>query len=125
MPNSVPIIRITSLSGSQPSSVVFGRKTAPFGPELQVSMGHRPLLSFCACKTACLSLELLASIGHRPHLWFCMQNSGFCTRTTSLSGSQTSPVVLCNQNSDLESELQVSMSPSLHLWFNAIKTAPL
>ena len=38
----------TSLYGSQPSPVVFAPKTATFGPELQVSMGPRPLLSFCA-----------------------------------------------------------------------------
>ena len=51
MQNCVPSIRITSLYGFQPSSVVFACKTATFGPELQVSMGPRPLLSFCACNT--------------------------------------------------------------------------
>ena len=39
MQNSVLSIRITSLYGTLPSSVVFARKTASFGPELQVSMG--------------------------------------------------------------------------------------
>ena len=33
MQNSVIRIRITSLYGSQPSSIDFGCKTAPFGPE--------------------------------------------------------------------------------------------
>ena len=36
---SVPSIRITSLYGSQHTSVDFDCKTATFGPELQVSMG--------------------------------------------------------------------------------------
>ena len=49
---SVISTRITSLYRSQPSSVVFARKTAPFGPELQVSKGPRPHLLFCVCKTA-------------------------------------------------------------------------
>ena len=42
--------RIVSLYGSQPSSVVFAFKTATFGSKLQVSMGPRPHLSYCACK---------------------------------------------------------------------------
>ena len=37
-------------------------------PELQVSMGTTPHLSFCACKTARLAPELLVSIGPCPHL---------------------------------------------------------
>ena len=39
-------IRITSLYGSQPSSVVFAPKTTTFGLELQVSLGPRPHLRF-------------------------------------------------------------------------------
>ena len=37
MQNRVISIRITSLYVSLPSSVVFASKTAPLGPELQVS----------------------------------------------------------------------------------------
>ena len=48
----------------------FTCKTATFGPELQVSMGPRPHLSFCACKTARFAPELLVSMGPSPHLWF-------------------------------------------------------
>ena len=46
MQNTVISIRTTSLYMSQPSPVVFGCKTADFGPELQVSMGPRPHQSF-------------------------------------------------------------------------------
>ena len=46
------LIFFISLYGSQPLSVVFACKTAPFGAELQVSMCSRPYPSFYACKTA-------------------------------------------------------------------------
>ena len=57
MQNSVISTRITSLNGSQSSSVVFACKTACLGPELQVSMGPRLRLLICECKTACLDPE--------------------------------------------------------------------
>ena len=72
MQNSVISTRITSLNGFQPSSVVFGCKTAPLEPELQVSMGPRPHLWFFAFKTAPLAPELKVSIGPSPHLWFLL-----------------------------------------------------
>ena len=48
-----------SLYGSQPSSVVFACKTAPFGSELQVSMCPRLRRLICAFETAQLAPELL------------------------------------------------------------------
>ena len=133
-------------------------------------MGPRPHLWFSACKTACLASELLVSMGASPHLsflyaklrlldpnnkslWvpalicgFCMQNSDFWSRITSLCGSQTSPVVLCVQNSVMRlrlyrsqplsvffgcktasfgAELKVSMGPRPHLSFCACTTSCL
>ena len=70
MQNSDCSIRITSLYGSQPSFEAFAYKTAPLGPELQVSMGPRPLLFF-AFKTAPLAPEFEVSMGPSPHLSFC------------------------------------------------------
>ena len=70
MHNSVPSITNTSLYGTQPSSVVFGCKTATFGPEQQVSMGPRYHLSFCVRKTVRLAPELLVLMGPSSHLWF-------------------------------------------------------
>ena len=52
-----------------------------------------------------------------------MQNSEFCTRITNLYGSQTSPVILCMQNSVISIESLVSMGPSPSLWAFACKTA--
>ena len=70
MQNNVISIRFTCLYGSQPSFVVFARKTTTLGPELQVSMGPRPHLWFFALKTSTLAPELQISIGPSPHLWF-------------------------------------------------------
>ena len=87
MQNSMPSIRITSLYGFQPSSVAFCCKTATFGPELQVHMGTRPHLSFCARKTARLAPELLVSV------------------------SQSSSVVFECKTATFGTELQVAMGP--------------
>ena len=70
MQYSVINTRITSLYGSQPLSVVFGCKRATSGAELQVSMGPRYDLSFCAGKTSWLASEILASMGPSLHVWF-------------------------------------------------------
>ena len=93
---------ITSLHGSQPSSVGFACKTAHFGPELQVPMGPRPHQSLCAFRTAWLATEWQVSMGPRHDL-------SFCARTTAW----------------LAPELQVSMDSSPHLWLCAFKTATL
>ena len=118
----------TSLYGSLPSSAVFAWTIGTLGPELQVSMGPRPHLSFCACKTAYLASELLVSTGPCPHLWFlptkqrlldqiCKSlwvpssvvlstlNSVLSTRVSRLYGFQPSPVVLCFQNSDFRTRI--------------------
>ena len=92
-------------------------------------MGPRHDLSFCAGTTACLESELRVSMGPRPLLWFliskqrilvqnykslwfpahicgfCKQNSDFWTRTTSVYGSQISPVVLCIQTSVISTRI--------------------
>ena len=127
MQSTVPSIRITSLYGSQSSSVVFAFKTATFGAEFQGFMGPRHDLSFCACKTAWLASELLVSMSPSSHVCFwdakqrlldqndksiwvlalisCLvnANSDFRTRLTCLYGSQTSSVVLSTHNIVLSS----------------------
>ena len=71
MQNNVISIRITNLYESHPSSVVFARKTATLGPQLQFCIGPRPHLWFFAIKTAPLAPELQVSMGPSPHLGFC------------------------------------------------------
>ena len=48
---------------------------------------------------------------------FCIQNNAFSTRIASLYGSQPSSVVVALKTAPLAPELQVSMGPSLHLYF--------
>ena len=81
MQNNVISTRKTSLSGSQPSSVVFECKTAPLGPEYQVSMGPY------------------------PHLRLLLAKHDFWIRITSLYVSLASPVDLCMKNSLLRSRM--------------------
>ena len=76
--------------------MVFACKTATLASELQVSMGPSPHLWFCAFTTATWI--------NSPHgsqtspVVVCMQNSVISTRNTSLHEFLTSPVVLCMQN---------------------------
>ena len=107
MQNSVPSIRKTSLHGSQPSRVVFGCKTATYGPEKQVSMGPRHDLSLCECKTALLASDLLVSMCPNPHLcFFLMQYCAFWTRIWSPYESQTSSLVLSTHNCELNTRIK-------------------
>ena len=99
---SVISIRITSLYWSQPVPVAFACKPAPFGEELQVSIGPRLQLSSCACKTAWFAPEWQVYISSSLYLSF------FFMPTVTLG-----PV------------LQVCMCPRPHLWFWAHITACL
>ena len=68
MQYSVINTRKTCLYRSQPLSAVFACKTATFGAEIQVSIGPRHDLSFCACTTATLGPDLQVCMGPSPHL---------------------------------------------------------
>ena len=96
---------------------------------MQVSMGPSTHLWFCAFKRASLAPKLQVSMGfsltcgfvhsqqrhydqNYKSLWvpdltygFCMHNSVISTRITSLSWSQTSPVVLCMHNSVISTRI--------------------
>ena len=97
--------RITSLYGSQPSSVVFACKTATFGPDVHVSMGPRHHLSLFACNTACFAPELLLSMCPSPSLRFLYAKQRLLYRISNLYGSHISPVVLCMQYSVISTRI--------------------
>ena len=123
MPNNVISIRITSLYVSQTSSVAFVCKTATLGPQLQVSVGPRPHLSFCACKNMVIITRNTSLHGSQTSpVVLCMQNRVICIRNTNLYVSQTSPVVLVCKTASFGSELQDSMNPRPHLWCFACRT---
>ena len=108
----------------------FCMQNSDFRTGIQVSMGTRPHLSFCAYKTTWLALESIVSMGSSPHRWFCafktaplgpklhvsMDPSPYLwflhtkqrllEQHTSLYGYQTSPVVLCIQNSMLSTKIK-------------------
>ena len=72
----------------------FCMQNSDFWTGIQVSMGTRSHLSFCANKTAWLAPESLVSMGSCLHRWFC--------------AFKTAP---------LGPKLHVSMGPSPHVWF--------
>ena len=110
--------------------MIFACKTATFGAELQVFMGPRHDLSFCAYKTAWLASEILVSMSPISHVWFldakqrlldrnnkslwvpditcrCVhENSVIRTRISSLYVSQTSSVVLSTHNCVLNTKIK-------------------
>ena len=106
---------ITSLYGSQPSSVGFACKTAHFGPELQVSMGPRPHQSFCACKTAWFAPEWQINMGSRSNLWFWAHITA-CLAQDYIGSSSLLWFFTCKK-ATLGLEWQVSLGPRLYLWF--------
>ena len=77
MQNSYFWIRITSLNGSQPSSVAFASKSMTLGQELRVPMCLIPHLWFFAFKTATLEPELHVSTRPSPHLLFVNSQQRF------------------------------------------------
>ena len=135
---------MTCLYGSQPSSVVFGCKTA----RITSHYGSQTSPVILCPQNSVISTWITSLYGSQPSpVLLCMQNSAFMTRLTSLYGSQTSSVVLSTHNSVLSTivlrlygsqpssvafgyktatfgpEQQVSMCPRYHLSFCACKTA--
>ena len=56
-------------------------QNSAFWTSVQVSIGTRPHLSFCACTTACLASELLVSIGPSLHQWFLLAKQRLLDQT--------------------------------------------
>ena len=141
--------RLTSVYGSQTSSVDLSTHNSVLSTRIKRQYGFQPSPVVLCMQTAILTLELLVSIVPCPHLRFlhanqrlldqnnkslwvqdltvalCMHNSAFWNRITRLYGFQLSSVVLCVENTTLELKLHVSMGPRPHLWFCAFKTACL
>ena len=139
MQNSDFMTRLTSVCGSQTSSVVLSTHNRVLSTRIKRQYGFQPSPVVLCIQTATLALEILVSIVPCPHLRFlhenqrlldqstslygyqtlivvlCMQNGVIYTRMTSLHGFQPSSVVLCLQNSDFKTDLQVCMGPSPHL----------
>ena len=101
MQNDLPSIRITSLYWSQPTSVVFGFITAPYGQN---------------------NKSLWVQDMKCP---FVHANSVISARNTSLYVSQPSSVVLCIQMSDFRTRIACLYWSQTAPWFGACKTVCL
>ena len=146
MYNSGLNIRITCLYGSQPSRVVFGCKTAPFGPNNKSLWVTDITCRFVHAIQRWLAPELLVAMGPYPYLWFLHSKQRLlepnnkslripdiscrrvhaikaCTRITCLYGSQPLSVVFGCKTATFWAELQVSMGPRHDLSFCGCKTA--
>ena len=144
MQNSGFRTRLTSVYGSQTSSVVLSTHNSVLSTIIKRQYGFQPSPVVLCMQTAPLALELLVSIVPCPHLrflhanqrpldqnykslwvqalicvFFFIQNSDFSTRITSLCGPKTPPVVFECKTATFGPELQVSMGPRPHLSFCA------
>ena len=110
-------IRITSLYGSKPLSVVFAIKTATFGSELQNSVSQTSPVVLCM-QNSVIRITMTSLYGSQTSpVVLYIQNSVICTRITSLSVSQSSSVVSACKTAHFGPESQVSMGPRPQLWF--------
>ena len=96
----------------------FCMQNIDFWTSIQVSMGTRHNLSFCACKTAWLAPELLVSLGTSPHMWFCAFKPATLGPKLHASMGLRPHLSFCASNTAwLASESLVSMVPSPYVWF--------
>ena len=125
MQKSVISTGITSLYGSQPLSVVFACKTATFGQELQVSMGPSPHQCFVHANRDFWNRITNLYVSQTSPVVLCMQNSVISTINTGLYGSQPSSVLFACKTDTFWPELHISIGLKPHLRFCACKTACL
>ena len=106
MQYSVIATRIIVSMGPIPFVRFFAFKTAPFGTELQVSIGSQTSPVVLCMRNSVPSIRFTSLYGSPALICgFCMQNSDFWTRITNLYGFQTSPVVLCMQYSVISTRI--------------------
>ena len=83
----------------------FAFKTPPLAPDLQVSMGPSPHLWFLHAKQLLWDQNYKSLLGTDLTYRFVHAQSVISTRITSLHETQTSPVVLCMQNSVISNRI--------------------
>ena len=96
----------------------FCMQNSAFWTSIQVSLGTRPHLLFCAYKTAWLAPELLVSLGTSPYLWFCAFKPATLGPKLHDSMGLRPHLSFCASNTAwLASESLVSLDPSPYVWF--------
>ena len=117
MQNSVFRTRITSLSGSQTPPMVLGIQNGDFSTRIASLWVSALICGFCI-QNSDFSTRIASVYGSQPSsVVLCIQNSVFGIRNTSLYGSKPSFVAFACKTATLGPDLQVSKSPSPHLWF--------
>ena len=86
--------RLTSVYGSQTSSMVLSTPNSVLSTRIKRQYGFQPSPVVLFMQTATLALEILVSIVSSSHLWFLHTKSDFWTRIANLYGSQLSHAVL-------------------------------
>ena len=94
MQNSAFWTSITSLHGSQTSSVVLRTHNSVLSTRIKRLYGFQPSSVFCVFKAETLGPKLHVSMDPRPHLWLFTCKTAFLASELLVSnGSQTSCVV--------------------------------
>ena len=68
--NNVLSTRVSRLYGFQPSPVVLCMQNSDFRARITSLCWSQTWPVLCACTTVCLASDLLVSMGPRPHLWY-------------------------------------------------------
>ena len=105
MQNSTFRTRLTSLYGSQTSSVVLSTLNCELNTRIKDYIGTSPHLWLLHAKQRVLDPNNKSLWSQTSPVILCMQYGGISTRITCLYGSQSSSVVLCMQNSDFRARL--------------------
>ena len=118
MQNSGLRSRMTIVYWSQPSSVVLSIQNCDFSIRITSPYGSQTSPVVLCMKNRVIRTRITSLHGSQtsPVILF-LQNKVISIRITSLSGSQPSCVIFEHKTTHLESDLQVSMGPSPHLWF--------
>ena len=117
--NSAFWTRISSLYGSQTSSVVLSTHNCVLNTRIKRLYVFQPSPVVLCMQHSDFSTWIASLYRSQTSyvLFFCMQNSAFWTRITNLYGSQTSPVVLCMQYSVITTRITCLYGSKPYLWF--------
>ena len=126
MQNSVIRTRISSLYGSQASSVVLSTQNCVLHTRIKRLYWFPPSPVVLCIQNSDFRTRITSLCGSQTSpVIFCLQNSMISIRITSLHGSQPSRVVFECKTVTLGPDLQVCMGPIPHLCFLDAKQSDL
>ena len=117
-PNSMLSTRINRLYWFQPPPVVLCNQNSDFWTRITSLYGSQTWPVFSCMYKSVISTRITRLYGFQPSsvvLW--IQNSDLMTTIACVYGSQTSPAIFACKTAWLASELPVFIGPSPHVWF--------